>query len=82
MPLRRTDYYQCMTLAISLFYFVELSYKLFVREVHYFTILMLFQIHKRPGNGSHRRIGMRTQNQVLVRKCEVTAILVLYGLPR
>lgn len=43
---------------------------------------MLFQIHRRPRIGGHRFIGMRTQHQKLIRKCEVTAILVLYGLPR
>ncbi|KAI4382807.1 hypothetical protein MLD38_008720 [Melastoma candidum] len=30
----------------------------------------------------HRVVGMKTQPQRLIRKCEVTAILVLYGLPR
>ncbi|XP_017429182.1 protein DA1-related 2 isoform X1 [Vigna angularis] len=39
-------------------------------------------IHRRPRIGGHRLIGMRTQPQKLIRKCEVTAILVLYGLPR
>lgn len=39
-------------------------------------------ILKRPRIGGHRLIGMRTQPQKLIRKCEVTAILVLYGLPR
>ncbi|GAB4827521.1 Protein DA1- 2 [Ancistrocladus abbreviatus] len=39
-------------------------------------------IHKRPRVGGHRLIGMRTHPQRLTRKCEVTAILVLYGLPR
>ncbi|XP_050896794.1 protein DA1-related 2 [Lathyrus oleraceus] len=39
-------------------------------------------IHRRPRIGGHRFIGMRTQHQKLIRKCEVTAILVLYGLPR
>ncbi|KAF7147026.1 hypothetical protein RHSIM_Rhsim03G0137200 [Rhododendron simsii] len=41
-------------------------------------------IHKRPkvGGPGHRLVGMRTQPQKLTRKCEVTAILVLYGLPR
>jgi len=43
---------------------------------------MLFQIHRRPRIGGHRLIGMRTQPQKLIRRCEVTAILVLYGLPR
>ncbi|XP_057475978.1 protein DA1-related 2 isoform X3 [Actinidia eriantha] len=40
------------------------------------------EIHKRPKVGGHRLVGMRTQPQKLTRKCEVTAILVLYGLPR
>lgn len=41
-------------------------------------------ILKRPkvGGPGHRLVGMRTQPQKLTRKCEVTAILVLYGLPR
>ncbi|KAK2968558.1 hypothetical protein RJ640_009403 [Escallonia rubra] len=39
-------------------------------------------ILKRPRIGGHRLIGMRTQPQKLTRRCEVTAILVLYGLPR
>ncbi|XP_010505675.1 PREDICTED: protein DA1-related 2-like isoform X2 [Camelina sativa] len=37
---------------------------------------------RRPRLGAHRLVGMRTQPQKLIRKCEVTAILVLYGLPR
>ncbi|CAF1808329.1 BnaC04g05580D [Brassica napus] len=37
---------------------------------------------KRPRLGAHRLVGMRTQPRKLTRKCEVTAILVLYGLPR
>ncbi|KAK1355267.1 LIM zinc-binding domain-containing protein [Heracleum sosnowskyi] len=39
-------------------------------------------ILKRPRIGGHRLVGMRTQPQKLTRRCEVTAILVLYGLPR
>ncbi|XP_056164360.1 protein DA1-related 2 isoform X5 [Syzygium oleosum] len=39
-------------------------------------------VHRRPRVGGHRLVGMRTQPQKLTRKCEVTAILVLYGLPR
>ncbi|PON49406.1 Protein DA1-like [Trema orientale] len=39
-------------------------------------------ILRRPRIGGHQLIGMRTQPQKLTRKCEVTAILVLYGLPR
>ncbi|XP_009615648.1 protein DA1-related 2-like [Nicotiana tomentosiformis] len=39
-------------------------------------------ILKRPRMGGRGLIGIRTQPQKLTRKCEVTAILVLYGLPR
>ncbi|XP_038710828.1 protein DA1-related 2-like isoform X2 [Tripterygium wilfordii] len=39
-------------------------------------------IQKRPKVGGHRLTGLRTQPQKLTRKCEVSAILVLYGLPR
>ncbi|XVE99652.1 hypothetical protein REPUB_Repub03eG0218100 [Reevesia pubescens] len=39
-------------------------------------------ILKRPRIGGRQLIGLRTQPQKLIRKCEVTAILVLYGLPR
>ncbi|XP_010533361.1 PREDICTED: protein DA1-related 2 [Tarenaya hassleriana] len=37
---------------------------------------------RRPRLGGHRLVGTRTQPHKLTRKCEVTAILVLYGLPR
>ena len=40
------------------------------------------KVLKRPRLGAHRLVGMRTQPRKLTRKCEVTAILVLYGLPR
>ncbi|CAN1173923.1 Protein DA1-related 2 [Linum perenne] len=39
-------------------------------------------VQRRPRIGGHRLVGMRTQPQKLIRRCEVTAILVLYGLPR
>ncbi|XP_015877352.3 protein DA1-related 2 isoform X2 [Ziziphus jujuba] len=39
-------------------------------------------ILRRPRIGGHQLIGMRTHPQKLTRRCEVTAILVLYGLPR
>ncbi|KAK9913370.1 hypothetical protein M0R45_037188 [Rubus argutus] len=39
-------------------------------------------ILKRPRIGGHQLIGMRTQPQTLTRRCAVTAILVLFGLPR
>lgn len=41
------------------------------------------QILRRPKIGAGNRItGMRTGSQKLTRRCEVTAILILYGLPR
>ncbi|XP_027110902.1 protein DA1-related 2 isoform X3 [Coffea arabica] len=39
-------------------------------------------ILRRPRFGGHSLVGMTRQPQKLTRKCEVTAILVLYGLPR
>ncbi|KAG9453075.1 hypothetical protein H6P81_005979 [Aristolochia fimbriata] len=39
-------------------------------------------IHRRPRIGGNRILDMRTHPQKLTRKCEVTAILILYGLPR
>ncbi|PAN50423.1 hypothetical protein PAHAL_9G518900 [Panicum hallii] len=39
-------------------------------------------IFRRPRIGGNRLLDMRTQPQKLTRRCEVTAILVLYGLPR
>ena len=47
-----------------------------------FSDFLLFQVHKWSKIGGHRLIGMRGQPQKLIRRCEVTAILVLYGLPR
>ncbi|XAR71979.1 hypothetical protein NMG60_11018453 [Bertholletia excelsa] len=44
--------------------------------------LIVPSISRRPKVGGHRLVGMRTQHQKLTRKCEVTAILVLFGLPR
>lgn len=40
------------------------------------------QILKRPRIGGHRIMDMITEPYRLVRRCEVTAILILYGLPR
>ncbi|KAI0502087.1 hypothetical protein KFK09_017033 [Dendrobium nobile] len=39
-------------------------------------------ILKKPRIGKNRILDMRTYPQKLIRRCEVTAILVLYGLPR
>ncbi|XP_019105777.1 protein DA1-related 1 isoform X2 [Beta vulgaris subsp. vulgaris] len=39
-------------------------------------------ILKRPRIGGHRIMDMITEPYRLVRRCEVTAILILYGLPR
>lgn len=44
---------------------------------------MLYQILRRPKIGAgYRVIDMITEPYRLIRRCEVTAILVLYGLPR
>ncbi|KAI4306756.1 hypothetical protein L6164_030007 [Bauhinia variegata] len=39
-------------------------------------------VHGKPRSGSRRLLVLRAQPQKLIRRCEVTAILVLYGLPR
>lgn len=39
-------------------------------------------ILRRPRIGGHQLVGMITYPQKLIRRCDVTAILVLYGLPR
>ncbi|CAH1430641.1 unnamed protein product [Lactuca virosa] len=39
-------------------------------------------ILKKPRIGGQQLVGMRTKPHKLTRRCEVTAILVLYGLPR
>ncbi|MQM16793.1 hypothetical protein Taro_049751 [Colocasia esculenta] len=39
-------------------------------------------IFRKPRIGSNRILDMKTQRQKLIRRCEVTAILILYGLPR
>jgi hypothetical protein len=53
------------------------------RSILLFWLFALFlQIFRRPRIGGNRLLDMRTQPQKLTRRCEVTAILVLYGLPR
>ncbi|KAG9145046.1 hypothetical protein Leryth_018335 [Lithospermum erythrorhizon] len=42
----------------------------------------LNQILRRPRIGGYRVVDMFTEPYRLIRKCEVTAILILYGLPR
>ncbi|KAK1298109.1 Protein DA1-related 2 [Acorus calamus] len=39
-------------------------------------------ILRRPRIGRNKIVDMKTHPQKLIRKCEVTAILILYGLPR
>ncbi|PON35290.1 Protein DA1-like [Parasponia andersonii] len=53
-----------------------------IPSVRNFDNIPLYLILRRPRIGGHQLIGMRTQPQKLIRKCEVTAILVLYGFPR
>jgi hypothetical protein len=47
-----------------------------------FDCALFLQILRRPRIGRNRLLDMETQPQNLTRRCEVTAILVLYGLPR
>ncbi|XP_051117825.1 protein DA1-related 1-like [Andrographis paniculata] len=44
--------------------------------------LIVRTISRRPRIGGYRIIDMFTEPYKLIRKCEVTAILILYGLPR
>ena len=49
----------------------------------FMTLIILVQVSKRPRMGPHNQlIDMVTDSQRVVRDCEVTAILILYGLPR
>lgn len=65
------------------FYLVDsVSELVFPHIICWFVPFYNMQILKRPRIGGHRLVGMRTQPQKLTRRCEVTAILVLYGLPR
>jgi hypothetical protein len=41
-----------------------------------------FQILRRPRMAGNKIMGMITEPYRLTRRCEVTAILILYGLPR
>ncbi|KAG4964753.1 hypothetical protein JHK85_039728 [Glycine max] len=72
------DYYEGMQMRID----QQIPMLLVEREALNEAIVGEKNIHRRPRIGGHRLIGMRTQPQKLTRKCEVTAILVLYGLPR
>lgn len=55
----------------------------FVYETAVLMCFMLYQILRRPKIGAgYRVIDMITEPYRLIRRCEVTAILVLYGLPR
>lgn len=54
--------------------------------VLFFTLFIYHldnQILKQPRTGAGNRVmGMKTEPYKLTRHCEVTAILILYGLPR
>jgi len=83
MPFRRTNCHQCMILNTFCFCFIKLENVEAFMYFHLFIYdILLFQVHRWSKIGGHRLIGMRSQPQKLIRKCEVTAILVLYGLPR
>lgn len=66
---------------------VEVSSIFMKLSVHWIRIdcisLTMSQILRRPKIGAgYRMIDMVTEPHRLIRRCEVTAILVLYGLPR
>jgi hypothetical protein len=49
----------------------------------YIAMAMDHQVSKQPRFGAgNRAMGMMTEPYKLTRRCEVTAILILYGLPR
>ncbi|KAI4384502.1 hypothetical protein MLD38_002650 [Melastoma candidum] len=52
------------------------------RDEDWLYVVLRAQIVKRPKIGDHKVVGMKKQPQMLIWKCEVIAILVLYGLPR
>ncbi|XVE69274.1 hypothetical protein DITRI_Ditri09bG0138800 [Diplodiscus trichospermus] len=53
-----------------------------IKEKYYSIVFNSLQISKRTRIRGCELIRMRRQPQKLTKKCEVTAILVLYGLPR
>ncbi|KAA3481891.1 Protein DA1-related 2-like protein [Gossypium australe] len=72
------DYYEGMNMKLD----QQIPMLLVERQALNEAIVGEKNILKRPRIGGRQLIGMRTQPQKLTRKCEVTAILVLYGLPR
>ena len=64
------------------FHTSNLSYKILSFADSESLPFQTFQILTRPRIGGHQLVGMRTYPQKLIRRCDVTAILVLYGLPR
>lgn len=75
-----------MITSLGLIVDYNLMYRRFLimDRIHVTNTLILFelQIMKRPRMDRRGLVGIRTQPQKLTRRCEVTAILVLYGLPR
>ncbi|XLR08069.1 hypothetical protein S83_036007, partial [Arachis hypogaea] len=72
------DYYEGMNMRID----QQVPMLLVGRDALNEAIVGEKNVHRWPRMGGHRFIGMRTQHQKLTRKCEVTTILILYGLPR
>jgi len=67
--------------------YIDKNICLISRSFHFsffiFLFVCKFQILRRPSIGAgYRVIDMITEPFRLIRRCEVTAILVLYGLPR
>ncbi|VVB14995.1 unnamed protein product [Arabis nemorensis] len=47
------------------------------------TLVLMYKVSKGPRMGPNKQLtGVATESQRVVRECEVTAILILYGLPR
>ncbi|CAA7056936.1 unnamed protein product [Microthlaspi erraticum] len=59
------------------------EYEVITRGICLSEAQTVTSVSKRPRMGPHKQlIGMATESQRVVRDCEVTAILILYGLPR
>lgn len=64
--------------------FLNIYYTYGVLVLQYYVLFIhRIQISRRPKIGAgYRIIGMITEPYKLIRECEVTAILILYSLPR
>lgn len=63
-------------------YLLSLFFHFFIFVLIFVIFLLKYKITKRPRVGAGRIMDMFTEPYKLVRRCEVTAILILYSLPR